>query len=111
MTASEQMKIEFAAPNYLRNIIVILSEMGLRYKKELLPMKKTQVDLENAIVHIADSKTANGIGDMLMTPLSRDAFQRQIEETPGSEYFFRARIDREQSRTSQMFGRAGRQPH
>src|SRR6185437_12104502 len=40
MTASEQMKIEFAAPNYLRNIIVILSEMGLRYKKELLPMKK-----------------------------------------------------------------------
>jgi integrase len=88
MTCSEQMKIEFAAPNYLRNIVVILSEMGLRYKKELLPMKKTQVDLENAIVHIADSKTANGIGDMPMTPLSRDAFQRQIEETPGSEYLF-----------------------
>ena len=88
MTASEQMKIEFAAPNYLRNVIVILSEMGLRYKKELLPMKKTQVDLENAIVYIADSKTANGIGDMPMTPEAREAFQRQIEETPGSEYLF-----------------------
>src|SRR5215471_10046326 len=48
MAASEQAKIEFAAPGYLPNIVVILSEMGLRYKKELLPMKKTQVDLENA---------------------------------------------------------------
>jgi hypothetical protein len=45
MTANEQMKIAFAAPNYLRNLVVIASEMGLRYKKELLPMKKTQVDL------------------------------------------------------------------
>lgn len=88
MTASEQAKIEFAAPNYLRNIIVILSEMGLRYKKELLPMKKAQVDLENATVHIADSKTVSGIGDMPMTNAARKAFQRQIEETPGSEYLF-----------------------
>jgi integrase len=88
MTASEQTKIEFAAPNFLRNIVVILSEMGLRYKKELLSMKKTQVDLENAVVHIADSKTANGIGDMPMTAEAREAFRRQIDETPGSEYLF-----------------------
>jgi hypothetical protein len=40
MTATEQAKIEIAAPGYLRNIVLILSEMGLRYKKELLPMKK-----------------------------------------------------------------------
>lgn len=33
MAGSEQMKIEFAARNYLRNIVVILSEMGLRYYK------------------------------------------------------------------------------
>ena len=88
MTASEQAKIEFAAPNYLRNLVVILSEMGLRYKKELLGMKKAQIDLENAIVHIADSKTVNGIGDMPMTTAAREAFRRQIEETPGSEYPF-----------------------
>ena len=83
MAASEQTKIEFAAPNYLRNIVVIMSEMGLRYKKELLPMEKTQVDLENAVVHIADSKTANGIGDMPMTAEAREAFQRQIERDAG----------------------------
>jgi integrase len=88
MSASEQAKIEFAAPNYLRNVVVIIAETGLRYKKELLSMKKGQVDLENGIVHIADSKTVNGIGDMPMTPDARDAFLRQIEETPGCEYLF-----------------------
>jgi integrase len=88
MTASEQAKIEIAAPSYLRNIVVIISEMGLRYKKELLPMKKQEVDLENGLVHIADSKTTNGIGDMPLTQAAREAFRRQMQETPGSEYLF-----------------------
>jgi len=88
MSATEQAKIEIVAPSYLRNIIVIISELGLRYKKELLPMKKEQVDLDNGLVHIADSKTANGIGDMPLTQAAREAFQRQMEETPGSEYLF-----------------------
>jgi integrase len=88
MTASEQAKIEFAAPGYLRNAVVIISELGLRCKKELLPMKKEQVDLENGIVHIADSKTATGIGDMPLTSAAREAFLRQMEEAPGSEYLF-----------------------
>ncbi|HXJ40765.1 MAG TPA: tyrosine-type recombinase/integrase [Bryobacteraceae bacterium] len=88
MTATEQEKIEVAAPGYLRNIVVIVSELGLRYKKELLPMKKEQVDLDNGLVHIADSKTVNGIGDMPLTNAAREAFRRQMEETPGSEYLF-----------------------
>ena len=54
--------------SYLRNIVVILAEMGLRHKKELLPMKKEQVDLANQLVYIADAKTVNGIGD---TPLKQ----------------------------------------
>lgn len=88
MSASEQAKIEMAAPSYLRNIVVILSELGLRYKKELLSMKKEQVDLGNGLVHIADSKTANGIGDMPLTEPAREAFRRQMEEAPGSEFLF-----------------------
>jgi integrase len=88
MTASEQAKIEFAAPDYLRNIVVIVVETGLRYKKELLPMKKEQVDLDNWVVHIADSKTTNGIGDMPLTSAAREAFRRQMEEAKGSEYLF-----------------------
>ena len=88
MTATEQARIDAVAPSYLRNIVVILSEMGLRPFKELLPMKKSQVDLDNWLIHIPDSKTVNGIGDIPMTPPVRDAFQRQIAETPGSEYLF-----------------------
>jgi hypothetical protein len=75
MTATEQAKIEFAAPGYVRNLVVIISELVLRYKKELLPMKKAQVDLENGLVHIADSKTVTGIGDMPLTHAAR-AFRR-----------------------------------
>lgn len=88
MSATEQAKVEIVAPSYLRNIVVIISELGLRYKKELLPMKKEQVDLENGVVHIADSKTVNGIGDMPLTEAAREAFRRQMEATPGSEYLF-----------------------
>lgn len=88
MTATEQAKIEFAAPSYLRNVVDILSETGLRYKKELLPMKKSQVDLDNGVFHIADSKTVNGIGDMPMTGAAREAFKRQMEEAEGSDYLF-----------------------
>lgn len=88
MAASEQTKIEFAAPSYLRNIVVIVVETGLRYKKELLPMKKEQLDLDNWVVHVADSKTVNGIGDMPLTAAAREAFQRQIQDSQGSEYLF-----------------------
>jgi len=73
---------------YLKHSMVIISEMGLRPYKELIPMLKPQVDLENGVVHIPDSKTPHGIGDMPMTALARTAFAAQIAETPGSEYLF-----------------------
>lgn len=88
MAASEQTRIEFAAPCYLKNLIIIMTEMGLRPFKELLPMKKSQVDLENFFVNLSDSKTDNGIGDMPMTELARQAFKDQIEATLGSQYLF-----------------------
>ena len=88
MTASEQAKVEIAAPGYLRNIVVIIVEMGLQYKKELLSMTKGQIDLENRLVHIAESNTVNGIGDMPLTKAAQDAFERQMKETPGREYLF-----------------------
>lgn len=88
MSASEQAKIEFNAPDYLKNIVVIMTEMGLRPFKELMPILKSQVDLENSLVHIPDSKTPSGIADMPMTELARQAFKSQIDTTPGSEYLF-----------------------
>ena len=88
MTATEQKQIEFWAPNHLKHVITIISEMGLRPYKELMPMKKSQLDLENSIIHIPDSKTPSGVGDMPMTELAREAFRAQMEETRGSEYLF-----------------------
>ena len=75
---SEQQRIEFQAPEYLRNIIRIISETGLRVYKELMPMKKEQVDLENAVVWIPDSKTPNGIAEVPLTDLAVSAFREQI---------------------------------
>jgi len=88
MTSTEQQKIEFCAPSHLKYIVVIISEMGLRPYKELMPMKKPDVDLENSVVHIPDSKTPSGIGDMPMTPLAHEAFRAQIAATPGTSYLF-----------------------
>ena len=88
LTASEQARLEACATPYLRNIIVIMVEMGLRPYRELIPMRKEQVDLENGIVHLPDSKTVNGIADMPMTDRAREAFASQIRESGGSDYLF-----------------------
>jgi integrase len=93
MTLSEQERIELVAPSYLRHVIVIMTEMGLRPFKELMPMFKSQVDLENRLVHVSDSKTENGIGDMPMTELAYTAFKGQMEESASSQYLFPRRAE------------------
>ncbi len=88
LTASEQARLEACAPVYLRNIIVIMVEMGLRPYRELIPMRKEQVDLENGVVHLPDSKTVNGIADMPMTERAREAFAAQMKQSGDSDYLF-----------------------
>ena len=88
LTASEQARLETCAPVYLRNIIVIMVEMGLRPYRELIPMRKEQVDLQNGIVHLPDSKTVNGIADMPMTDRVRAAFASQMKQSGDSDYLF-----------------------
>ena len=88
LTASEQARVEACAPVYLRNIIVIMVEMGLRPYRELVPIRKGQVDLQNGIVHLPDSKTVNGIADMPMTERAREAFASQMKQSGDSDYLF-----------------------
>ena len=88
LTASKQAWLEACAPLYLRNIIAIMVEMGLRPYRELIPMRKGQVDLENGIVHLPDSKTVNGIADMPMTDRARQAFASQMKQSGDSDYLF-----------------------
>jgi len=78
VTWSEQKRIENHAPQHLRNIVRIITETGLRVYKELMPIKKDQVDLSNAVVWIPDSKTPNGIADVPLTSLAVEAFGDQM---------------------------------
>ena len=88
LSASEQVWLEACAPVYLRNIIVIMVEMGLRPYRELIPMRKQQVDMQNEIVHLPDSKTVNGIADMPMTERACEAFASQMKQSGDSDYLF-----------------------
>ena len=88
VTWSEQQRIEKAAPSYLRNVIRIITETGLRVYKELAPMKKEDVDLDNALVWIPDSKTASGVAEVPLTELAVDAVRDQMALSGGGEYLF-----------------------
>jgi integrase len=88
VTWSEQERIESHGPEYLRNVVQIITETGLRVYKELAPMKKDQVDLPNTVVWIPDSKTPNGIAEVPLTPLAAEALRRQMAITPESPFLF-----------------------
>jgi len=70
MTWSEQQMIELHTPIYLRNVIRIITETGLRIYKELAPLRKEDVDLANKLIFIADSKTPPELPRSI-SPISR----------------------------------------
>jgi integrase len=78
MTWTEQVEIEKHAPVYLRTVIRIITETGLRVYKELACMKKDQVDIANKLVFIEDSKTPTGISEVPLTDIAAEAFQQQL---------------------------------
>lgn len=85
---SEQQQIEAHAPQYLRNVVRIITETGLRIYKELIPMRKDQVDLQNAVVWIPDSKTPNGTAEVPLTSLAIEAFKNQMAISGEGPYLF-----------------------
>jgi integrase len=85
---SEQQNIESHGPQHLRNIVRIITETGLRIYKELTPMRKDQVDLQNAVVWIPDSKTPNGIAEVPLTSLAIEAFKSQIAISGEGPFLF-----------------------
>ena len=79
MTWSEQVKIEQHVPAYLKNVIQIITETGLRVYKELACLKKEQVDFENKMVFIDDSKTPTGVAEVPLSEIAVKAFRSQFE--------------------------------
>jgi integrase len=88
VTWSEQMKIEEHAPAYLRNVIRIITETGLRVYKELAAMRMEQVDLANRLAFVADSKTPTGVAEVPLTDLALGAFRSQMELAGPSPWLF-----------------------
>jgi integrase len=79
---------QFTAPDYMRNVIRIITGSGLRVYKELTPMKKDQLDLENRTVWIPDSKTPNGVAEVPLTEIAVEAFRRQLALSGPGPYVF-----------------------
>jgi integrase len=93
MTWSEQQQIEFYAAPYLANVIRIITETGLRVYKELIPMRKDQIDLINATVWIPDSKTENGIAEVPLTDVALQAFKDQMQLAGPGPWLFPSSTD------------------
>ena len=91
VTWSEQQLIERHSSAFLRNIVQIITEAGFRIKKELLPMRKDQVNLANATVWVSDSKTENGVAEVPLTPIAVKAFKNQISLAGPGDYLFPSR--------------------
>jgi integrase len=85
---SEQQLIEKNAIPHMRNAIRIIAETGLRVKRELLPMKKSQIDFINAVVWIPDSKTPNGVAEIPLTKHALEAFRDQVAISGKGEFLF-----------------------
>lgn len=88
VTWSEQERIESHGPEYLRNVVRIITETGLRVYKEPAPMRKDQVDLSNAVVWIPDSRTPKGTAEVPLSPLALEALRRQMAITLEGPFLF-----------------------
>ena len=95
VTWSEQRQIENNAMPHLRNAIRIIAETGLRAKKELLPMKKDQIDFLNEVLWIPDSKTPNGVAEIPLSKLALEAFRNQIAISGNGEFLFPSDLNQE----------------
>src|SRR5260370_31893863 len=66
----------------------IITETRLLVYKELMPVTKEQVDLENSVLWIPDSKTPTGVAELPLTAMAVQAFRDQIALAGSSLYIF-----------------------
>jgi integrase len=62
LTFEEERRLMSAIPpnSYLRPLLVLLIETGLRVFREALPLKWEDIDFQNHVLHVRSSKTAAG---------------------------------------------------
>ena len=75
LSYEEEARIKSVAPIWFRTLMTLLVETGLRVKKEALPLRwsDVQLDSEPAWVHVRESKSAAGVRVVWLTKYCRDA--------------------------------------
>jgi integrase len=81
LTYEEEARIKQASPPWLSTLITVLAETGLRVRKEALPLKWSDVDLESepGCIFVRDSKTAAGIRPVWLTKHCRNTLAQWRE--------------------------------
>jgi integrase len=85
LTFEEEARLIAAAPPMLRALVILLVETGLRVGKEALPLKWTDIDFDNAVIHIHESKTLAGRRPVPLSECCAAELQRWRNLT-GPEY-------------------------
>ena len=78
MTWSEPQQVEFHTPEYLRGATRIVTATRSRIYKELVPTRKKELDLTNAVVWIPDFGTPDGVAEVPLTAIAVGAFRSQL---------------------------------
>jgi integrase len=66
-TLEEEQRLLAVAKGYLKPLILLLVDTGLRVGKEALPIRWSDLDLDNGLVYVRQSKTKAGIRCLPMT--------------------------------------------
>ncbi len=76
LTFEEQEQLLAVAPSYIRMLVILITETGLRVGREALPLKWEDVDLLNDAIHVRHSKTPAGRRVVPLSSLCRTELMR-----------------------------------
>ena len=96
LTVEEERRLLAVAKGYLRPLILLLVDTGLRVGKEALSLKWVDLDLLNDVVHVRDSKTPAGRRSIPLTNRLKAEMRRwrHLTGPDFSEFVFPYPLDR-----------------
>ena len=93
-TLEEEQRLLAVAKGYLKPLILLLVDTGLRVGKEALPLRWSDLDLESGLVYVRQSKTRAGIRCLPMTSRLKDELVRWKQLTgKQSDFVFAYPVD------------------
>jgi len=87
-TVEEEQRLLAVATGYLRPLLMLLLDTGLRPNAEALPLKWTDVDFERGMITVIASKTRAGLRTVPMTTRLKAELIRWRKLTENSEFVF-----------------------